>query len=494
MGKESLIKSTTKKSASKKDKAKKKESTPSTGSAKGAKSAGSKKSKSAKTAADIEAAKVETKAAPTIEELLFKKFMEHTPSSQNVIPEPDLSALTAPPLIDTDDPAEAERLGALLARKFSMEEIIAAAQPPEEIITASEPSALPEERVTESAPEADATPAPEAQAPAQSEPAAPAPEAPSAPAETIQAPVDEAKPTEPEPMPPVAAEPPPAAPEPVAPPTEAPTAVEINPPAPQPAQSALQPKEAPPAPAPVEKSAPITPPMAHVPVTAGIAPPQSSPAPVVESKARPTDPVVRSAKIAAAAMAALVILILWASFSNHAKYFVSVKKGSVEIWQGDFSPTGRRFFAVLHGLQPTEPIQEEYRRNEIFPMIFDYYLEKSDALLEVSDLPDYRAIIEYLEKAEKYALNDQMRNAITQRLNHIQRLTLLYKAEVDASKGTAESLANAIDGLEQALRLSKDPDQAAVITQKIEVLIQRRAALEDAAAPAPAQEENATHE
>ena len=94
-------------------------------------------------------------------------------------------------------------------------------------------------------------------------------------------------------------------------------------------------------------------------------------------------------------------------------------------------------------------------------------MDKADTLLEVAGLPDYKAINEDLEKAEQYALTQEMRDAVEKRTNYIQRMTLLYKAEVDASKSDIESLNSAIDRLKQVQRLTDDPAQSELINQKI---------------------------
>ncbi|MDA8141949.1 MAG: hypothetical protein M0036_25150 [Desulfobacteraceae bacterium] len=558
MGKDSLIKSTTKKGKPKKEKISKKAGSQSAGSAKASKPAGPAKAKAAKSAAkktepkpaptieelllkkfaDYSAATqsppalpdvsnmtappwidgndpaaverldallarkfsmeeiiavaqppeelpaTEPKPAPTLEELLFKKFSDHPVSKQSSEPLPDLSKMTAPPWIASNDPAEIERLDALLARRFSVEEIIAVAQPPEEPPARVEAAAIPEPPMAEPAPEV-SEPAPamvEAPPPAEPMATAPEPEA-QVNLEAPQAAVEEPKPLPPEPVPP-AVEPAPAT---------APVAEEPKPAPPQPTVEVVPPKTVPKEMAQEFKSAPVAAP-AQIPVMAESERPAAVSGPWEETSKPPTDPVLRSAKIAVTVVAALVIMIVWASISNHAKYFVTVKKGAMEIWRGEFSPTGRQFFAILHGVQPDDSKREVYSREEIFPIIFNYYLEKSDALLEVSELPDYKSIIEYLEKAERFALNSEMRDAITVRLNNIQRLTLLYKADVDASKDTVESLSAAAAGLEQALRLTRDPVQADTIKKKIEVLLNRRSDLQAAEAnrsttnqePAPA--------
>jgi hypothetical protein len=203
----------------------------------------------------------------------------------------------------------------------------------------------------------------------------------------------------------------------------------------------------------------------------------------------PVDPVMRAAKIAGVAIAVLLFMILYASVSNSHKYYVMPKKGAVEIWKGDFSPSGKQFLVVLHGVQPSEPLEEVYGRKDVFPMIFEYYLGKADALLNVSGLPDYQAIDDFLDRADRFALNDDMHASVKTRQDNIARLSLLYKADVDASKGSPEALESALQNLQEAQRLTDDPAQLALINDKISSVKAKQASLETQSDTSPAQEQ-----
>ena len=446
MGKDSLIKSTAKKSATEKEKEKPKKKSGKKAATKKAapKKAATKKTtakpaakkqtkatKSAKTTKSTtssKAAKSTSKAPkaakkpakkPTLKELLHKKFDGQIPPVSDKPAQPDFSGMTAPRFVNTDDPAEAERLKTLLSKKFDMAEIKASAKPPEarKVETKEAPPsepAKPETVAEEEAPEKEiATEAP-----------APAPE------------------PEPEPEP---------KPEPQSTPVKA-------------AEEKPEPKEA----AKTEKAE--APPIAEPePVAASAVQHEAAPVEIVaEPEKEPADPVLRAAKIAVIVAAVVVLMIVWASFKNSAKYFITSRGAAVVIEKGNFSPTGKSLFVVLHGFQlADEPTKETYRRNEIFPIIFGYYLNKADTLLEVAGLPDYKAINADLEKAERYALTREMRDAVQNRTSYIQRMTLLYKAEVDASKKDIESLESALKRLKQVKSLTNDPAQLDAITQKI---------------------------
>lgn len=195
----------------------------------------------------------------------------------------------------------------------------------------------------------------------------------------------------------------------------------------------------------------------------------------------PEGPINRTMKIALAAAATIIFLVLAISYNNSAKYYIYPKDNAIEIWKGRFSPKDKEFFMVLHGTQAQDPIKETYTQKEVFPLVFDYYVDKADTLLEVPGLPDYEGIKAYLHKAEDYIVSSQMRSAVSTRLNNIERMTLLYKADVAISKDTDESLESAIKLLKAAGQLTSSSAQDEEITQKIEHARARHAELKSAA-------------
>lgn len=511
MGKDSLIKSTAKKSDAEKEKEKPKKkstkkaaaksATPKKATAKSTAKKSTKATKSTKAAKTVKAAKTaKTKKAaktaktakttkstpkapkaakkstrkPTLKELIFKKFDGQMPAASDPAPKPDFSGMTAPPFITTEDSSEGERLKRLLAQKFDMAEIKAAAKPPEarniekvapEQTVSAEPEAASEKEKRAGAAKASQTaPVAEAQAPGPEPETAPVLE--SAVEETAEEKPAAEAPTQPES---------PAK-------AEAPAPQEATPSEPE------KPETAPKA----EPEAPKSAPKAATEQTAQQAPP-SSPLPPVEADVEhgkePGDPVLRAAKIGILIAAAVVLMIVWASITNSGKYYITAKGAAVKIEKGNFSPTGKSLFVVLHGYQLADPIKETYSKKEIFPIIFGYYLDRADTMLDVAGLPDYNAITADLEKAKQYALTKEMRDAVQKRTNYIQRMTLLYKAEVDASKPDIESLESALDNLEQVRRLVDDPVQRETIDQKIASVTAAIEAAEAEAAEKAAAEE-----
>jgi colicin import membrane protein len=180
------------------------------------------------------------------------------------------------------------------------------------------------------------------------------------------------------------------------------------------------------------------------------------------------DPMNRMIKMAVAAAAAIVLLILAISYNNSLKYYIYPKDDAIEIWKGEFSPKGKAFFMVLHGVPAVEPAKAVYTQKDVFPLVFTYFIDKADTLLEVPGLPDFEGIKTYLHKAQGYAIGQEMHTAVTTRLNNIERMTLLYKADVAISKDNEDALQSAIGLLKKAATLTPSPAQANEIAQKIE--------------------------
>jgi colicin import membrane protein len=393
------------------------------------------------------ASKVKEKPAAkklSLLELISLKFEPIGPVPAKVpAPQPAAAAPTAPPLITAQDAGEADRLHALLAKKFNMDEVKAAAKAPAEK-PAAEPPAAEAETETPGAPEK--APAPEAAAP----PAEPEPAAQTEPEEAPAAEVSEPAPQ------PKAAEPPAPEPQPVM----------------KPAQVARKTVVTPPKPAPEAEPA------------------QPMPAAAYTNPEPQSDPVVRSAKIAGAAAVLVIFILLAVSAVNSGKYYIKPIDNAIEIWKGDFSPKDNSFFMVLHGVQAPEPPKSVYAKKDVYPIIFKYYLDKSDTLLDVEGLPDFEGIKKYLHKAQDFAINNEMESAVKERLNTIDRMVMLYKADVAISRNTEDSLESAIDILKDAGKLTSNATQDEEIAQKIELARKKIEALKtpatapEAAAPA----------
>ena len=192
------------------------------------------------------------------------------------------------------------------------------------------------------------------------------------------------------------------------------------------------------------------------------------------------DPVERTMIFAGLCLVLLTALIIAASFSNRNRYYLKPAGGAIEIRQGDFAPMGNRLIYSLPGMQPPEKIKSVYTENEILPLVSAYYIEKADALLDVPGMPDFEGIRSYLNEAlSSLGITENQRNVVSTRLRNIDLMTLVYKADVAASKGTVESLAAALKYLEQAAALNLEDRQAGMIKEKRKSVRNLKKAAED---------------
>ena len=182
------------------------------------------------------------------------------------------------------------------------------------------------------------------------------------------------------------------------------------------------------------------------------------------------DPSKKVVKYLIAAFVVLVALIIHTSMQNMNNYYLSATHGALEIWQGKFSPMGKELLLSLPGAQPPVKIKDVYSKTDVFPIIFDYYVEKADMLLEVSGMPDFKGVKKYLNRALSYATPETPMEAAYDRLNNIELMILLYKADVAASKATISDLKDAKVYLTQTSKLDLDEPQAEMIKQKIDAI------------------------
>ena len=163
----------------------------------------------------------------------------------------------------------------------------------------------------------------------------------------------------------------------------------------------------------------------------------------------------------------IVLVLVIASMSNSSKYYLKPAEGAVEIWQGSFAPMGKGLLLSIPGAEMPETVQPEYAKNDVFPLAFNYYISKADALAEIPGLPDFEGIKVYLNKALDYATTREAMKTANARLVTIEMLILVYKAEAFIGQETIESLETAREYLEEAAmldlgQLPADPDRAEI--------------------------------
>ncbi|HUV50637.1 MAG TPA: hypothetical protein VMW78_06430 [Anaerolineae bacterium] len=164
-------------------------------------------------------------------------------------------------------------------------------------------------------------------------------------------------------------------------------------------------------------------------------------------------------------------LVIYSSFLNMNNYYIKATGGAVEIWKGKFAPMSQELFIILPGAQAPQSIKDVYSKEEVFPLIFNYYINKADAILDIPEMPDFDGIKFYLNKAISFGLTDDLRKKAYTRLNSIDMMILQYKADVAASKETINGFKTALEYLNKAALLDLNADQSKLINQKIESLM-----------------------
>jgi hypothetical protein len=166
----------------------------------------------------------------------------------------------------------------------------------------------------------------------------------------------------------------------------------------------------------------------------------------------------------------LMGFVIRTSFDNTDNYFLRSAAGAVEIWQGTFSPGGKKRILIMPGVQIAQKIKEVYAKEEVYPLAFNFYVSKADALMEVPGMPDFVGIKAYLNRALFFATTGNLRQTAEARINQIDRLILFYKADVTATKGTRAGLEAALEYLDQVAKLNPDDIESELIKKKIELI------------------------
>jgi colicin import membrane protein len=191
----------------------------------------------------------------------------------------------------------------------------------------------------------------------------------------------------------------------------------------------------------------------------------------------PADPVDKAMKYGVAAFVLLIALIVGSSMINQGKYYIQSTDGALKIFQGSFAPMGEKLLISLPGVQAPEKAKDVYSRTDVYPIIFNYYVEKADTLLKVPGLPDFEGIKKYINKARPYAITPESKDVVFKRLSNIDLLILLYKADVAASKSNLSDLKEAKAFLYEASRLDIDDMQLGLVHKKMEAADKQIAAL-----------------
>lgn len=222
-------------------------------------------------------------------------------------------------------------------------------------------------------------------------------------------------------------------------------------------------------------------------------PPQPPEPPKPPEAVKKEFPVGPKLMVLIAAGVLVFLLIIGASFSNMGKYYLKQTDSALEIWQGKFSPRGKQRILTLPGGKAPETQKKIYSKKEALIPAFNYYMDKADSLTEAEDSLDFQAIKEYLIEARQYAVTSEQKQRVNQRLERMDFLMLLYKADIAAEKNTIESLESALDFLGQAAELNIGEQSLQPFKNRIAEISKDKEALEKAARAA-AEEKKAAKE
>jgi hypothetical protein len=134
---------------------------------------------------------------------------------------------------------------------------------------------------------------------------------------------------------------------------------------------------------------------------------------------------------------------------------------------------------ILPGAQPPSAAKDVYTKNEINAIAFNYYIDRADMLLEAPDMPDFNGIKRYLKTAMSFGDTDEMRRSALNRLNNVDMMIYLYKADVAASKGTLADFKKALEYLGKAAALDLDAAQSDLVNKKIQSIMELMAARQE---------------
>ena len=185
-------------------------------------------------------------------------------------------------------------------------------------------------------------------------------------------------------------------------------------------------------------------------------------------------------------LALIVFLIVAAGLQNMGKYEIIDNNGVVEVWKGRFAPMGSDLMISMTDVEMPSQKKAVYTREDVYPLVFQYYLDQSDALMSAAGFPGFEEIKSTLKQAGAFASTPQERAIIDGRLKAVDRTVLIYKADMAAMRGTADGLQMARVYLNKAANLKPDEIEANLIQQKLDSVQQRMEALRPGLANQPA--------
>jgi transposase-like protein len=185
--------------------------------------------------------------------------------------------------------------------------------------------------------------------------------------------------------------------------------------------------------------------------------------------ALPREPMGKTFKWAIVALVLVIAILFLASMSNLNKFYFRQNNQMVELWQGRFAPMGERLVASFSDPKILEAVPEHKActKKQAFGILSDYFIKRSDELLNAGETPDLKTVKSYLNHASDYAQSEPEQQAIRIRLNNIDLLVLLSKADLALSKGTLPDFEAARGYLAQTIPLASSDFQKEVLMKRL---------------------------
>ena len=166
----------------------------------------------------------------------------------------------------------------------------------------------------------------------------------------------------------------------------------------------------------------------------------------------------------------LIGFLLVYSLPNANKFYIKKAGDGIRILQGTFSPLGNKVLVDLPGMQAPDPINDEYSKDEAYAVICHYYLKQAENVWAVPGTPDIDVYKAFVAKARAFASTDALSKAVTAYSNDIDLMTLLYRADLYASKGTLSDAEKAVEFLNKAADYQLNERQTRLVEYKIKSL------------------------
>jgi hypothetical protein len=165
--------------------------------------------------------------------------------------------------------------------------------------------------------------------------------------------------------------------------------------------------------------------------------------------ARP-HPMAKAIKGGLYGLALLIAILIAASFSNRGKFYLENADGAVHMLRGKFAPTGTELVTSLEGIKMVNPTRDVYSKKEAYLIVCNHFQKKADEVLNEPGGPDFAKINTYLKRAASHAPTKELRDLVQLRLNGMNFLVLLHRADVAFTKGTLPDLQAAKEYLDKA--------------------------------------------